>query len=246
MNSETPVKTPTAVQSEHVESSFLSTNLHKSWQRAFVNSKKYVTDRKVRTASGFCEKANVYSDTKKKRTFSWAADLLPASRDACWPKEFAVGNWCHEISHQLLPQHARAPDSLCICDEILQQVLYPPLITPSPQPPGWCVVGQRTYCRQGQRFLSLPKGLNQCCCAISLLTQECCICRLGNDNAFPPGQVQKEYCREGAMSVAPGVISCTAFEKKQQNLLCSLPISTDRSSLPDFQFESAMSGLGNK
>jgi hypothetical protein len=48
------------------------------------------------------------------------------------------------------------------------------------------------------------------------------------------------------MGVAPGVISFTAVEKKEQNLLCWLPRGTDRSCLLDFQFESAVSGLGNK
>jgi len=41
------------------------------------------------------------------------------------------------------------------------------------------------------------------------------------------------------MGVVTGVISCTAVEKKQQNLLCWLPGGTDSSCLLDFQFESA-------
>jgi len=84
-------------------------------------------------------------------------------------------------------------------------------------------------------FNSGFKGLNQSWCAIILLTQECCICRLANDNAFPFGQVPKEYCREEAMSVVTQVISCTAVEKKQENLLCWLPRGTEKSSLLDFQ-----------
>jgi hypothetical protein len=48
------------------------------------------------------------------------------------------------------------------------------------------------------------------------------------------------------MGIVTGVISCTAIEKKQQNLLCRLHRGTDRSCPLDFQFESAMSGLGNK
>jgi len=39
--------------------------------------------------------------------------------------------------------------------------------------------------------------------------------------------------------------SCTAVEKKKQNLLCRLSGGTDSSSLLDFQFDSAVSGLGN-
>ena len=38
--------------------------------------------------------------------------------------------------------------------------------------------------------------------------------------SYPPGQVLKEYCRAEAMSAVTGLISCTAGEKKQQNLLC--------------------------
>jgi len=48
------------------------------------------------------------------------------------------------------------------------------------------------------------------------------------------------------MGVVNGEISCTAIEEKQQNLLCWLLGVTDRSCLLDFQFQSAMSGLGNK
>jgi hypothetical protein len=33
----------------------------------------------------------------------------------------------------------------------------------------------------------------------------CFICRLGADNAFPPGQVLKEYCRAEAMGDITGV-----------------------------------------
>jgi len=51
MNSETPVKKLTAVQSEHVDSSFLSTNLHKSSQRSVTLILKCVTDRKMRNAN---------------------------------------------------------------------------------------------------------------------------------------------------------------------------------------------------
>jgi hypothetical protein len=39
-------------------------------------------------------------------------------------------------------------------------------------------------------------------------------------NAFPPGQVLKEYCRAEATGDVTGVLSCTAVDKKQQNLLC--------------------------
>jgi hypothetical protein len=63
---------------------------------------------------------------------------------------------------------------------------------------------------------------------------------------FPPGQVLKEYCHAEAMGDVIGVLSCTAIDTKQQNLLCRLPRCTDRSGLPDFQFESVMSGLGDK
>ena len=48
------------------------------------------------------------------------------------------------------------------------------------------------------------------------------------------------------MGVVAGMISCTAVENKQQNILYRLPRSTDRSFLFDFQFESAVSGLENK
>ena len=61
------------------------------------------------------------------------------------------------------------------------------------------------------------------------------------------GRYWSEYCRAEAMCVwVLGVISCTAIEKKQRNLLCWLSRGTDRSRLLDFQFESAVSGLGNK
>jgi len=63
MNIETPVKTPTAVQSEHVDSSFLSTNQHMSSRRSVTLILNRVTDRKVRTASGFCVNANVHNDS---------------------------------------------------------------------------------------------------------------------------------------------------------------------------------------
>jgi hypothetical protein len=56
----------------------------------------------------------------------------------------------------------------------------------------------------------------------------CCICRLGADNAFPPGQELKEYCRAEAMGDLTGVSSCTAVNRKQNNLLCWLPRRTDR------------------
>jgi hypothetical protein len=75
---------------------------------------------------------------------------------------------------------------------------------------------------------------------------KCCICRLGADNPFPPGQVLKEYCRTEAMADVAGVLSCTAVDKKQQNLLCRLSRYTGRSGLLDFQFESTVSDLGNK
>jgi hypothetical protein len=48
------------------------------------------------------------------------------------------------------------------------------------------------------------------------------------------------------MGDVTGVLSCTAVDKKQQNLLCLLPRCTDRSGLFNFQFESAVSGLGNR
>ena len=64
-------------------------------------------------------------------------------------------------------------------------------------------------------------------------------------NEFPPGEVLRN-CRAEAMSVVIGVVSCTAVEKKQQNVLCWLSRGTERSSLLVFQFESAVSGLGNK
>jgi hypothetical protein len=65
-------------------------------------------------------------------------------------------------------------------------------------------------------------------------------------NAFPHGQVPKECCRVEAMGDVTGVLSCTAIGKKQQNLLCHLLRCTDRSGLLGFQFESAVSGLGNQ
>jgi hypothetical protein len=48
------------------------------------------------------------------------------------------------------------------------------------------------------------------------------------------------------MGVVTREISCAAVEKKQQNLLCCLPGSTDRSCLFDFQFDCVESGLGNR
>jgi hypothetical protein len=39
-------------------------------------------------------------------------------------------------------------------------------------------------------------------------------------NAFPPGQVLKEYYRAEAMGVGTGLVSCTAVEKKHQKLFC--------------------------
>jgi hypothetical protein len=63
-------------------------------------------------------------------------------------------------------------------------------------------------------------------------------------NAFPPGQVQKEYCQAEAVGDVTGVMICTAVGKKQQTL-CHLPRYADRSGLLSFQFESDMSGLGN-
>jgi hypothetical protein len=69
---------------------------------------------------------------------------------------------------------------------------------------------------------------------------------LGADNAFPAGEVLKEYCQAEAMGDVTGVLGHTAIDKKQQNLLCQLPKCTDRSGLLDFQFESPVSGLQNK
>jgi hypothetical protein len=65
-------------------------------------------------------------------------------------------------------------------------------------------------------------------------------------NTFPPGQVLKEYYQAEAMGDVNGVLSCTAVHKKQQNLLCSLSRCTERSDLLDLQFDSAVSGLGNR
>jgi hypothetical protein len=66
----------------------------------------------------------------------------------------------------------------------------------------------------------------------ALLVGNCCICGLGTDNAFPPVQVLKEYCRAEAMSVVTGVISCTAVERTQRNLLFWLPGGTDSLRVP--------------
>jgi len=67
-----------------------------------------------------------------------------------------------------------------------------------------------------------------------------------DNECLPTWTGTEEYCRAEAMDVVTGAISCTAVEKKQQNLLCWLPRSTDRTSLLDFQFDSAPSVLGNK
>jgi len=67
MNSETPVKTPTAVQSEHVDSSFLSTNLHKSPQRSVTLILKCVTDRRVKTIHLAFVKTLMHSLIPKKK-----------------------------------------------------------------------------------------------------------------------------------------------------------------------------------
>ena len=122
-------------------------------EKLYINSK--MSDwYKGKECIWFLLKRYVHSDSIKVGQFLQQLTNYPASRDACWSKEFVVGKWCHETSHPLLPQHARVPDSLCICDEVQQQVLYSSLITPSLQPPGWC---QRTYCRQWvERFLSSP------------------------------------------------------------------------------------------
>jgi hypothetical protein len=48
------------------------------------------------------------------------------------------------------------------------------------------------------------------------------------------------------MGVVIGVISSTAVEKKQKNLLCGLTGGTNRSCRFDFQIECAASGLRNK
>ena len=202
----------------------------------------------MRTASGFCENANVHSYSIKGGHFleqltdyqllamhadptnsSWETDTTksPISyfRSTRGPRQFVHVWW-------------NSARSIIFCTD------HP--FNPAPRAMSEVsVVGQRTYCRQGQRFLSSPTGLNQRWCAIILLTQECCICRLAANNAFPPGQVLKVYCREEAMSVVTGMVSCTVVQKKQENLLCWLPRRTDRPSLLDFQFESAVSGLGN-
>jgi len=48
------------------------------------------------------------------------------------------------------------------------------------------------------------------------------------------------------MGVVTGVVICTAVEKKRQDLLCWLSRGTDRCCVLDFQFESAVSGFGDK
>jgi hypothetical protein len=65
-------------------------------------------------------------------------------------------------------------------------------------------------------------------------------------SVFPTGKVLREYCQAEAMSFVTGVIRCTADDNKQHNLLCWLSSGTDRSSLFDLQFKSALSVLGNK
>ena len=61
--------------------------------------------------------------------------------------------------------------------------------------------------------------------------------QVGNWQCVPTWTGTEEYCQAEAMGVVTGVIGCTAVEKKQQNLLCCLSRSTDRSCLLDFQFE---------
>jgi hypothetical protein len=63
---------------------------------------------------------------------------------------------------------------------------------------------------------------------------------------YLPEQVLKEYLRAEAMGDVTGVLSHTAVDKKQHNLLCQLSRCSDRYGLLDLQFESAVSGLENK